>query len=370
MKTKVAIIGAGIGQYPLCLKAKEMGLEVYCFAWAKGAMCKDVVDHFYDISITEVDRIVKICQDEMVEGVLSNGSDSPAEQASAVATALGLIGTPYLTYVACRNKYYVRHLCKDIAELKPVRNYKYMGKDEGLYPSVVKPAKGFAKLGVCFVSNKQEFEDAINYAQTPLCEEILVEEYIEGKEVSVESISFRGEHTVIQITEKQSSGAPHFVELGHHQPAQIPKNVRQKMLIAVPKILTNIGYTNGPSHIELKYNDNGDVFLIEVNLRGGGDMISSRLVEMSTGVDYLRCMIEVAMGTFNGVVLGKSQCAGIYYLCSQTKELLPFFKHANGEPWFVEEEITSEDLKESHGNYERNGYLLYCSDHKIEASYE
>ena len=46
---KLAVIGASIGQYPLCLKARELGVETFCFAWEKGAICKDIVDHFYPI---------------------------------------------------------------------------------------------------------------------------------------------------------------------------------------------------------------------------------------------------------------------------------------------------------------------------------
>lgn len=363
---RIAIIGASISQYPLCLKAREMGLETYCFAWAKSAVCRDVVDHFYDISITEVEKIAAICKEVRVEGVLSNGSDFPSEQAAAICDLLGFNTTPYDVLVACRNKYYVRELCKDILSLTPIRAYKYEGVDENLYPAVVKPVKGGAKSGVCFAKNQGDFVDAIRYAQTATDGDIIIEEYIEGKEVSVESISYKGQHTILQITDKQSSAAPHFVELGHHQPAQLQEIVRAKIYEAIPEILTRIGFTNGPSHIELKYNDRGDVFLIEANLRGGGDMISGRLVEMSTGADYLRYMIDVAMGTFENVKFGMSRYAGVYYLCSQTKEYLPFFKSAEGKPWLIEKEIVSEDLKESLGNYERNGYLLYCSDdHKV-----
>lgn len=45
-KMKLAVIGASSGQLPICLKAKEMGLEVHCFAWPDGAVCKEIVDFF------------------------------------------------------------------------------------------------------------------------------------------------------------------------------------------------------------------------------------------------------------------------------------------------------------------------------------
>ena len=95
MKTKLAIIGAADGQLPLCLKAKEMGIETYCFAWPKGAVCKDYVDKFYPISIFEMDEIVKMCSEIGVSGVVSNASETTALVVNYVAEKLGLPCTPY-----------------------------------------------------------------------------------------------------------------------------------------------------------------------------------------------------------------------------------------------------------------------------------
>ena len=222
-----------------------------------------------------------------------------------------------------------------------------------------------SKSGVSFVKNKEDFSKAILYAKSSTDGKIVVEEFISGKELSIESISFKGTHQVIQITDKDSSSALHFVELGHHQPAVIPDTLKEKIELAIPQLLDAIGYTNGASHIEVKYNGD-DIYLIEANLRGGGDDISNKLVQMSTGKDYLRCMIEVALGTYNGPVqVSNPSYAGIYYLCKQTEEYLPFFDQAKKEKWFIEGEIKNRNLKESHSNYERDGYLIYKSDKKI-----
>lgn len=362
---KIAIIGASTGQLPLCLKAKEMQLETYSFAWEKGAVCKGYVDHFYPISILEKDKIASMCKKVKVNGVVSNGSDITQEIASYVAGKLNLNCTPYERLKKLRDKFYVRSLCKDIENLSMPRFYKYEGVDERIYPCVVKPCVGGAKKGVSFVKNEEDFHQALQYAETENGSGIEVEEYIEGKEVSVESISFHGHHIVLQITDKDNSGAPHFVELGHHQPANLPLETCKIIHDVVPKILDAIGYTNGASHIELKYNSRG-VFLIEANLRGGGDEISNRLTEMSTGLDYLRSMIEVALNVFEKPrKTGKPHHAGIYFLCKQTENLLPEFLSAKDKPWCVEVAVESTLLKESFSNYERNGHLIYLSDHKI-----
>ena len=365
MKKKLAIIGASTGQYPICLKARELGIETSCFAWEQGAVCKDIVDHFYPISIFDMDKIVEVCKSIGVEGVVSNASDSTADVVAYVAEMLHLNGTRYKTVISLHDKYYVRSLTESIDGLGSPRNYRYEGMDLHIYPCVVKPCTGRAKKGVSFARDESEFEDAISYASIDNDSGIIVEEFIEGKELSIESISFHGKHTVIQVTDKDSSSAPHFVELGHHQPADISERLRSKIDIVIPRLLSAMGYTDGASHIEVKYKGD-DLYLIEANLRGGGDDISNKLVFMSSGIDYLKCMIDVALNQFvEPVKMASGGFAGIYYLTKQTSYLLPFFEEATGKDWLIQKEIHSGDLKESHSNYERDGFLLYFSDHKI-----
>ncbi|MEE0962062.1 MAG: ATP-grasp domain-containing protein [Bacteroidales bacterium] len=362
---RIAIIGAASGQLPICLKAKEMGIETHCFATENNAICKDYVDYFYPISILEMDRIVNICKEINIDGVVSNASDITAEVVAFVAEKLNLIGIPYKQYIALHDKFYVRSLTESIDELSSPKYYKYEGVDLNIYPCVIKPCSGSAKKGVSFVSCQENFSNAINYAKDGNNGDILIEEFIEGKEISVECLSYKGKHYIIQTTDKDSSSAPHFVELGHHQPAQISDKIKEKLDKIVPKLLSSIGYLNGASHIELKYTED-KIYLIEANLRGGGDDISNKLVQMSSGIDYLKCMIEVAIDDFKGInKINNSSFVGIYYLCKQTEKLLPYFLKIEKAKWLHSKEIFSLDLKESNSNYERNGYLIYKSDNKI-----
>lgn len=362
---RLAIIGASSGQLPICLKAKEMGLETFCFAWPEGAVCKDVVDHFIPISIMEKELIVEKCRALHVKGVVSNASELTAEVVAFVSEQLGLNGTPYSVLAKLHDKFYIRTLSYSVKGLSNPCFYKYEGIDRGLYPCVVKPCIGSSKSGVSFAQNKDEFSQAVDYAYKSSKSDIIVEEFIMGKELSVESISFKGRHYIIQITDKESSFAPHFVELGHHQPANIPLSVKKIIGFIIPDLLNKIGYMNGASHIELKYFNN-KIYLIEVNLRGGGDEISNKLVQMSSGIDYLRCMIEVALGIFKSPMkVSEPSCAGIYYLCKQTEDYLPFFEKAKDKEWYVEGEIYTKKLKYSQSNYDRNGYIIYKSNKRI-----
>lgn len=228
-------------------------------------------------------------------------------------------------------------------------------------PFVLKPIVGAAKIGVNFVSSK---EDVIEIPDTLRNVDFMVEEYVDGKEYSVECISFRNYHQVIQITEKISTGAPHFVELEHHQPAMLSKEIEQKIKKAIPLILKRIGYQTGASHIEIKVSSDDKIYLIEVNPRGGGDSISSELVCRSTDCDYLKEMILVALGLFKPIEVHNVAYSGIYFLSSQTSYLLPYFNQVEAD-WMVERKRITDSLTESTSNYDRDGYIIYCSNKKI-----
>lgn len=364
MNKKIAIIGAATGQLPLCLKAREMNLETYCFAWPKDAVCKDYVDHFIPISIFEMDTIVDYCQKWGIDGVVSNASDATALVTSYVAEKLGKVCTPYQAFKNIQSKAFVRERTNSIPGLNPV-DYK-LGHWEHIFstfprPYVLKPVTGASKKGVNFIDNSvkelsisDDLKDAVFMAET----------YVAGKEYSVESMSYHGQHQVIQITEKISTGAPHFVELEHHQPASLTTDVKERIHELIPKILSSAGFTNGASHTEIKVDDAGQIYLIEINPRGGGDMISNDLISLSTDYDYLKQLLLVALDEYIPIPVHNVAFAGIYYLSAYTIRLLPYFESPQ-EEWMVKRERINQTLTNSCGNYDRDGFILYCSDKKI-----
>ena len=361
---KLAIIGAAKGQLPLCLKAKEMGLQTICFAWEQGAICREYVDKFYPISIFDKDKILEICIKEKIDGIISNASDILSEIVAYISERMNLIGNSYTCIQNIRNKYQVRSITEHIDGFHIIRYNKYSGSAPTFYPCVVKPISGASKKGVHFVLNSSDFDTAINYAKD-ISDDILIEEYIDGDEISVETISYKGQHHILQITDKETSGPPHFVEFAHHQPAQISTNLKQKIHRAIPQLLSAVDFKNGAAHIELKIDKEDNLYLIEINPRGGGDEISAQLVMLSTGYDYIKSMIEVALGDFQTPTIQNIMHSGICFLCQQTKENIEFFKGADNKPWLIEKNIVNYNLSLATGNYDRNGYIIYQSQTRI-----
>ncbi len=364
MKKKLAIIGASTGQLPLYTKAREMGLETFSFAWEEGAVCRDYADHFFPISIFETDRIAEICRQNGIDGIISNASEATALAASMIAEKLDKPCTPAENLKRIQNKVYTRETTNRIEGLSPIE-YSTGATEELLNsfprPFVMKPVSGSAKKGVNYVD--REFTPG----SLPLQDKELVffaEAFVDGREYSVESLSSEDRHTVVQITEKIGSGAPHFVELEHHQPACLTAETKKRIEDIIPKILTALGYRCGAAHTEIKINDRGEIFLIEVNPRGGGDYISSDLTSLSTDFDYLREMINVALGEYIPKTVTNKAFAGIYFLSAFTERLLPQFTGPE-QDWLVRRAYDGLPLRFSTSNHDRNGYIIYCANEKV-----
>ena len=354
---KLAIIGASTGQQKICEVANKMGIYTIGFAWENGAVCKNLFSKFSPISISEMDEIVRICKEEKIDGIVSNGSDYTAKVVNYVANKLQLCGNKYEDFIKAQNKYYVRDITNNIKELTPIRTIKVNNINEIFYPCVMKPSIGSSKKGVNFIENKKQIQDAYNYAKNE-SNEVIIEEFVTGKEISVECLSYKKTHKIIQITDKETTGAPHFVELSHQQPAKISNELKNKLNIIIPKILNSINIKNGASHIELKINDN-KIYLIEVNCRGGGDKISDELIYLSTEFDYIKAIVEIALDIFKFPknIDSKVQC-GICFLCKQNEKIFNSI-HTEYKNNIIECNISSDSLIESTSNYDRNGYIIY-----------
>ena len=286
----LAIIGASYLQRPLVERAKEMGLRTICFAWAEGAVCKDLCDVFYPISITEKEEILRICREEHIDGICTIGSDVAAPTVAYVAEEMGLIGNSYEAAVRAHDKH-LMHEALVAAGVDCPRT------DGTALPVVVKPTDRSGSLGVQKVERKEDLEPAITKAKAlSMSGQVIVEEYIEGREISVEMISCRGVHYALQITDKVTTGAPHFVELEHHQPSDLPADTQTHIFEITRRALDALGITNGASHSEYKITNEGRIVVMEIGGRMGGDFIGSDLVKLSTGYDFVEGVIRVALG--------------------------------------------------------------------------
>lgn len=370
---KVAILGASYLQLPLVMKAKEMKLEVHCFAWDNDlSVCKEFADYFYDISVLEKELILEKCKKIGIDGILTIATDICVPTIAYVAEKLNLIGNSVETATRTTNKGKMRD-CFQINNI-PSPLYMVINNSEELknkkinFPLIVKPVDRSGSLGVSKVFNESELIDAVhNATNVSFDKNCIIEEFIGGTEVSVETISWKGNHTIITITDKVVTKEPFFVELEHHQPSSFDEKIQEKIKILTHQILEATGVKNGASHVELIVTVDGNVYAIEIGSRMGGDFIGSDLVFLSTGFDYLKAVLEISLNNFDGEInISNEKFSGIYFLSKNTEHLLPYFLDEKSvEFQIVKKELQNVELKKLESSNDRSGYLVYQADHKI-----
>ena len=370
---KLAIIGGGVMASYFGEACHRLGYEGHYFSQIDGKVDDSKVDYFHEINIFDKNGIVAICKEVGVDGVVAT-TELSVPITAYVANKLGLLGNAVEVAEVITDKYRNRECIKHLTDLLSPKYIEASSIDDIIksaisYPMILKPVCLGGKRGITVVHNEDELMSAFEYAtgffKNGVKPQVIVEQFLEGgMECSVESITFKGHHTIVQITQKDSSGAPHCVELGHHQPAPLSKELWDKVVRGVSSGLTAIGVENGPCHTEVKIID-GKVYLIEFNARPGGDHIWWPMVELSTGFDIIAAVAQAATGDLKpiDVTTFKHRYSGLYYVVKQTANIKSIFDTCEKESWCWEKHFETDELYELKQNdMEHTNYIVYSSD--------
>lgn len=365
-KLKLAIIGASYLQLPLILKAKEMGYETHVFAWSTGDVGEKYADFFYPISIVEKEEILKKCKEIGIVGICSIASDLATITVNYVAQGMSLPGNSMYCTEISTNKYKMRCTFEKNGVPSPkcvlVNDTEVSKKKEFCYPVIVKPTDRSGSRGIFKVEAEEDLEKAIKDAiSVSFAKECLVEEYAEGKEYSVECITFAGQHHFLALTLKHTTGAPRFIETGHEQPAPVSEEILENVKTHVYQALDALEVKNGASHSEIKIDEAGNIKFIEIGARMGGDCIGSHLVRYSTGLDFVGMVIDTAVGKQPDLEKeeGKVGPVEIRYIMDM-KDLEEFYAFKKDFPERVleEEVLDLDNIGKSTDSSNRAGYYI------------
>ncbi|MFF3849595.1 ATP-grasp domain-containing protein [Streptomyces sp. NPDC002328] len=238
-----------------------------------------------------------------------------------LARALGLAANSVEVMRACRNKatartLFARHGVPSAASMKArtLREAELATRTLG-FPAVIKPAAAAGSIGVIRIDRPEELPAAFAFASAGASRSredtgVLVEEYLDGPEVSVECVTHRGTTTAVAVTRKNLGPAPYFDETGHTVDAADP--LLAKVAPTAAAAIKALGITDGVQHVEIRL-VGGWPRLIEVNARLGGDMIG-HLVHLATGVDLARAAADIACGRAPDLTPTRHQGAAIRFI--------------------------------------------------------
>lgn len=228
--------------------------------------------------------------------------------ASRVARELGLPGAPPDAMHVAVQKHLVREACRRAGVSGPTFRTATRAAEvvsfarEVGYPIVVKPVDLCASEKVTLATDDAEavqaFErviaDPFNSRGQPRPRLALVEAYVAGRELCVETLTHAGRTTLLGISGKTLSAPPTFMELASHVPAPITADEAAGVFEYVRAVLAAIGHARGIAHVEVRLGPAGPV-LIEVNPRMGGDYLSE-LYEHTLGIDIAALDVQLAIG--------------------------------------------------------------------------
>jgi argininosuccinate lyase len=250
-----------------------------------------------------LDLCRKISDEAAIAGITST-SDYYVSIAAELAARLGLPGPSIDSITTCRDKER-QYACLSARGVRiPATRAAVDGRGavsaarELGFPVVVKPVGGSGSVGVRLCGSEQEVEErsehllaqTVNERGMPVRRLVLVQEFVDGPEFSVESLAGH----VIGITRKYVSKPPVFVEIGHDFPARLPAADELTIADAVRRALDALDLNWGAAHTELKLSRNGPT-IIEVNPRLAGGFIPE-LVRRSTGIDLVKLLTRRILG--------------------------------------------------------------------------
>lgn len=306
MSKKIMILGASILQLPAILEAREMGLDTVVVDMNPEAVGFNVEGIKKEIiSTIDVSAIVEAAKRHQIDGIMTLATDMPMRSVAAVAKEMNLVGIDEDTALKATNKAEMRTALQASGVPIP-KFFKVANKEEYLdavkqfdVPFIVKPTDSSGSRGifeVIDITDQRLINEAYDYCR-PFSRvgDVVVEEFMSGPEVSVETLSIDGECHVIQITDKLTTGAPYYVEMGHSQPTRHNKEIANRIAEVARMANKAIGIKNGPSHTEVIVTNEGPK-IVELGARLGGDNIATHLVPLSTGVNMVGCCIKIALG--------------------------------------------------------------------------
>lgn len=294
----ILVFGCGELQQSIIGRAHKKGLFVVGIDPCADAYCKDDTDAFKVVGGQDFDGTCAVVEKYGIDAIVTAATDKPLVMMARVAEKYGF---PFFSVDTARwstDKF----LMKERFELGGIphargRLISRVEDAEGLvYPVIVKPRDNSGSRGVKLCRSEEELRHSIDEAlENSHLDSVLVEEYIEGPEYSIEGLHYDGKSEVIQFTEKKTTEFPYNVELGHKQPALLTEEQKDAIRDIVAKIGSALRFENCPSHTELKINGRG-IFVIETSPRLGGDFITSTLVPLSTGINMEDQLLNILLG--------------------------------------------------------------------------
>ena len=291
-------------QGPALRIAAEMGLETVAADANSGALCVSLADAFVKVDLKNREGIESVARLLMnkggIGGIMTAGTDFSATVAWA-AEKLGLPGIPYETALDASDKERMRGRFKTAGILSPEFLILKKAPETGFnlpfpFPAVVKPVDNMGARGCRRVDNLAELDAAVTEALGfSLSGRVIVEEYMEGPEYSIDALVYKGEISLCGIADRHIFFPPYFIEMGHTMPSAANPRVLASIIETFCRGVKALDIDNGAAKGDIKLTPKGPM-IGEIAARLSGGYMSGWTYPYSSGVLPTKGAIEIALG--------------------------------------------------------------------------
>lgn len=299
---KIMILGAGIYQVPLILKAKEMGLYVIAVSRPGEYPGFKYTDKNYYIDTRDVDAILEVAKTEEISGVCTTGTDVALKAVGYINDAMNLHGVSHLAANVCADK----ALMKDCFEKNGVNTAEHKkistveeAKEWMQYlncPVIIKPVDSSGSRGITRVGSISEIEPAFEKAMKITTKDyVVIERFLEGTEIGVDAFIVNNKVQFIAPHEKINYfNGSSYVPVGHRFPLDADAELIEKIERETNKVIKALGLNDCAINMDVMISD-GEPYILEASGRCGATCIPE-LISIYYGFDYYKQMISSAMG--------------------------------------------------------------------------
>lgn len=306
MQKRLLVLAAGILQVPVIKRARKMGIYVIAADGDPNACGLKYADKAIVANITSEEEMLRVAREEKLDGVIHPCSEVSMSVMGRINDELGLSGISREQAIRATNKHLMREAFEQYGAPSPKSRcftdaevaWEVFCTDFS-DACILKPSRNSGSRGIAKIEEDikgDEFKRLFEVAKDESRDkQVMLEQFIEGPEFSIEIIVWNGKVNVLTVTDKKTTEAPHFVELGHNQPSCYPSEIVEKIKAAAVAGVKALGVNNCACHAEVKV-QNGEPYIMEIGARLGGDFISTELTHLSTGIDMVAAAINCALG--------------------------------------------------------------------------
>jgi biotin carboxylase len=293
---KILVLGTGNAQLDLIKYSKQKGHIVVGLSNTSQHSVNQIIDKFYPIDIVDKEKVCTIAQEENVDLIYSIGSDLAMP---SIALASQQLGLPCFLSVQCAEIMQNKSLFRKFLNENNICTVPFMKVEKSnelsqwtIFPAIVKPTDSQGQRGIFKVNTPQELQSAFELAKSfSRSETVIIEKYIQGKEISLNGYMADGILRYAFISDRQTTNDKSVgIVAGHHFPTQMPKKFQTKVVLMAQQVATALNYQNGPIYFQMMYNET-NVFIIEGTPRLDGCHIW-RLIEHRYKINLLNICIE------------------------------------------------------------------------------